>query len=140
MLSLLSFRRLVSVFTLGFGTVVAAFAANYNVASDSDLRAALNPTTGAKSGDTVTFTGNITLSGDLPAVQNSITIEGNGYALDGAGQFRGFFVGAFATGTATQVAVTVTIRDLTIQHALAKGGDAGSSADCAASGLMRPLP
>ena len=109
---------------LGLSTAPAR-AGNFNVGTDGALRAALNPISGAQNGDTVTFTGNITLSADLPAVQNSITIEGNGLILDGNLQFRGFFVGAFASGTAIPIGVNVAIRDLTIQHALAKGGDSG---------------
>jgi autotransporter-associated beta strand protein len=51
-----------------------------------------------------------------------VTIEGNNNTLSGNNQFRGLFVGAWTPGTATQVAVTVSIQDLTIAGAKAQGG------------------
>ena len=51
-----------------------------------------------------------------------VTIAGNNFTLSGNDQFRGLFVGAWTPGTATQVSVTVTIQDLTIQNAKAAGG------------------
>jgi hypothetical protein len=75
-----------------------AAAANFNVNSDASLRAAI---TSAAPGDTITFTGNITLAADLPAVQKNVTILGNNFTLSGNNQFRGLFVGAWTPGTAT---------------------------------------
>ena len=124
-ISKLSKRCRVCLLGLGIGLAAPAFGNTIVVSTDGGLRAALSPASGAQSGDTVSFSGNITLSGDLPAVQNSITIEGNGYTLDGNSQFRGFLVAAFAPGTATPIGVNATIRDLTIQHAVAKGGNSG---------------
>src|SRR5689334_5747296 len=80
----------------------ALAANNFDVANTGDLVAALNPTTGAQDGDTITFTQSITLTQDLPAVQNDVTIRGQGHQLDGNHQFRGFFVGAWTPGTSTQ--------------------------------------
>jgi hypothetical protein len=103
-----------------------AFAADFPVANEAALRAALHPATGAQDDDTITFTAaTITLLADLPAVQRNVTIRGQGNTLDGAGQFRGFFVGKFSGST--QVAVTVTIQDLTIQNAKAAGGNGGAN-------------
>jgi len=100
-----------------------AWAANFDVATDAQLRSAI---TTAANGDTITFTANITLAADLPAVQKNVTILGNGNTLSGANQFRGLFVGAWTPGTGTQVAVTVGIQDLTITSTKASGGNGGA--------------
>lgn len=63
-----------------------------HISTEQELRDALTATSGAQNGDTVIFDANITLSRDLPAVQNSITLNGNGHFLDGAGAYRGLFV------------------------------------------------
>ena len=62
--------------------------------------------------------GQLTLTQDMPlltAGSNTVTIDGGGSTLDGAGQFRGFFV---ESGN-------VTFQNLTIQNALAEGGAGG---------------
>jgi len=80
----------------------------------------------------------IELESDLPTVGNpdaSITIfGGTGNTLSGENQFRGFFIGAWDTGTDDQVAVSVTIMDLTIADAVAQGG-AGSARGGGGAGL-----
>jgi hypothetical protein len=115
------------VAALGAALVFAtpALATNFDVASDASLRSAI---TSANDGDTITFTGDITLTGDLPAVQHDVTVIGQDHSLSGNNQFRGFFVGKWTPGTATQVPVTVAIQDLTIQDATAQGGSAGGAA------------
>ena len=40
--------------------------------------------------DTIALSSDITLTAALPAIRTTITINGNGYAVDGAGQFRIF--------------------------------------------------
>src|SRR5690606_4299962 len=65
-----------------------ALAANFDVDGDLSLRAAI---LAAGDGDSITFTGNITLLGDLPAVQRNVTIDGNSFTLSGNNQFRGLF-------------------------------------------------
>ena len=90
-----------------------ALATTFNVNDDASLRAAL---TIAVDGDVINFTGTVVISGnDLPAIQKNITVEGNGFALDGANAFRGLFV----------YSGTVSVSDLTIQKARAKGGGGG---------------
>ena len=100
-------------------------AASVNVNSDAALRAAI---TSVADGDTIAFTANITLAGDLPVVQKSITIDGGNFALDGSNLFRGFLIAAWTPGTATFIPVNVTIQNMTIQNANAKGGTAGHGA------------
>jgi len=96
------------------------------VSDDAELRAAILD---AEAGDTILFDADILLAGDLPALQASITIDGATHTLNGGGQFRGLFIGAWQTGTATQIAVSVTIQNLDIAHAAAIGGDGGGAAD-----------
>jgi hypothetical protein len=92
------------------------------VATDAELRAAIQ---NATDGDTITFTADITLTADLPAVQKSVTIDGMGHVLDGADLYRGFFFAAWSPGTATLVPVNAMVKKLKIQHCLARGGDGG---------------
>jgi autotransporter-associated beta strand protein len=94
-----------------------ASAATFQVNSDATLRAALNPTTGAQDGDTITFTGNVTLTGDLPIVQNDISFAGNGYTLSGDNKYRGLLV----------YSGIVQIDDLTFANTKAQGGSGGAS-------------
>lgn len=68
---------------LGVGLVgvvsVPAYAVDYTVTTDAELRAAI---TNAANSDTITFGGAFAvLGGDLPVLDNAVTINGNGYAL-----------------------------------------------------------
>jgi len=69
--------------------------------------------------DTITLTGDITLSGNLPLIRSDIVFEGNSHSISGNDQYRVFFVGRFDS------APTVTFRNLTIQHGRAQGGNGG---------------
>ena len=117
-----------TTFAVSLVNAAPALATNFNVANTADLVAALNPSTGAQDSDTVTFTQDITLTQDLPAVQRNVTIVGQDHALSGNNLFRGFFVGKWTAGTSTQVAVSVSIQDLTITNARARGGAGGGRA------------
>jgi len=101
-----------------------ALATDYSVGDTLGLRQAIGL---AVDGDTINFAQDITLGDDLPAVQASITINGQNHTLSGNNQFRGFFVGKWTAGTSTQVPVTVAIQDLTIQNARATGGAGGAN-------------
>ena len=94
-------------------------AADHPVNSESDLRTAI---TSAVDGDTITFNVDVTLTEDLPAIQTNVTIVGNNRILDGAGTFRGFFVGKFAAVVPVHLPVTVTIQDLTDPERPGRGG------------------
>lgn len=116
-----------------------AVAADFPVGTNAELRAALDPTTGAQDGDTVTFTADITLTGDLPAVQRNVTIQsasGEHFTLDGGGQFRGFLVARF--NAAALEPVTVIIQDLTIQNVEARGGNGGINNNGGGAGAAAP--
>ena len=96
---------------------VRADAADHPVNSESDLRTAI---ASAADGDTITFNVDVTLTQDLPAIQANVTILGSNRILDGASRFRGFFVAKFSV--LIHAPVTVTIQDLTIRNARARGG------------------
>ncbi|VTU19932.1 Outer membrane protein IcsA autotransporter precursor [Variovorax sp. PBL-H6] len=64
----------------------------------------------------IDLTGAITLGTHLPVIERSVTINGHGFTLDGAGQFRGFFVGSGTT----------TVNGLTMQNLKAQGGHGGT--------------
>lgn len=101
---------------LGMGLAILAgpaYGANFNVASDAELRSAISS---AANGDTITFTANITLGSDLPNVTTNVTFVGGNHTLSGNDQYRGLFV---QSGT-------VAVNDLTITNAVAQGGSGGS--------------
>lgn len=67
----------------------------------------------------IEFTRSFTLTGPLDVVvDKNLTINGNGFTLNGANTYRGFFVGAGS----------LTVNDLTMSNLRAKGGDGGSFA------------
>lgn len=89
-----------------------------------DLRAAILAANAAGGADTIQFTCGappctVTLTGPLPPITESLTIEGGtvgNIIVDGANAYRVFFVD---TGT-------VAIQNLVIQNALAQGGAGGT--------------
>lgn len=97
-----------------------AHATDLAVGNDAQLRSAI---TNAGNGDRIIFTGNITLTTDLPAVQKNVTLLGSNFTLSGDNRFRGLFIGAFSGST--RVPVTVAIQDLAITNAKAQGGAGG---------------
>ncbi len=100
----------------------AAGAQTVAVSDEASLRAALST---AVAGTTILFTGNITLTADLPSVSTGLTIDGGGFALSGNNQYRGFVVAGY-DATQTPTAITVTIQNITIQNTTATGGVGGS--------------
>jgi autotransporter-associated beta strand protein len=100
---------------------VASAQVTYHVGSDADLRSVLSS---VDDGDTIVFDGDVTLTSDLPAIQWSVTIDGNGHALSGGGQHRGLFIGAPSDGAFQ--AIDVSVANLTIRDTVAQGGDGGA--------------
>ena len=105
----------------------SAQAATFNVTNTADsgagsLRQAIfdaNAAGGTNTIDVQNGLGTITLtSGDLNALNSNITLNGNGNTLSGNNAYRGLFV----------YSGTVAINDLTIENAVASGGDAGQAA------------
>lgn len=102
----------------GAQTSCTASATLFCVSDETSLRTAL---TDAVSGDTISFTGNVSLNptsglNDLSAITTNLTILGNGYTLNGSSTFRGLFV----------YSGNVSISDLTITGATATGGAGGN--------------
>ncbi len=64
--------------------------------------------------DVITLTGDVLLDAPLPAITSEITLAGNGYAIDGDGQFGIFEVNGGA----------LTIRDMTLTQGNASSGGA----------------
>src|SRR5262245_24251536 len=93
------------------------------VHNDAELRNAI-AAGGSLPGSTIAFGNTITLSADLPSVTHNVMIDGNGFALNGANQYRGLIVGAIGSGSDSTL--DVTIRNLTIQNTTAVGGAGGS--------------
>ncbi|MBE0622789.1 MAG: hypothetical protein IH605_19530, partial [Burkholderiales bacterium] len=106
----------VACMTLLIVLALPARAADFLINNEADLRAALNPGTGAQNGDTITFNANVTLTADLPAVQNSVTIIGGSHTLSGNNTYRGLLV----------YSGTIAIQDLSITNAVASGGNGGN--------------
>jgi len=97
-----------------------------------DLRYAITQADTAGGANTINFstslTGTITLTGDLPAIEdNGLTVDGSGASvtISGNNTYRCFFVGAWTPGTSTQVAESVTIANLTFSGCTAQGGAGG---------------
>src|SRR5688572_20518004 len=61
-----------------------ALAANFNVGTDAQLRNAISS---AGNGDTITFTGNITLGDNLPTVTKNVTVNGGLFTLSGNNKY-----------------------------------------------------
>ncbi|MGB0371825.1 MAG: LamG-like jellyroll fold domain-containing protein [Opitutales bacterium] len=89
---------------------------------------------GAIHGDTLSFQNDIILDRKIYPVQRSVTIEGNGFTLDGQDLYHGLFLlGDFTGGRSSPLPgsdpeaapqdMQVTVRNLTIQNCLSKGGD-----------------
>jgi autotransporter-associated beta strand protein len=109
------------VLGLAIGVSWPARAANFNVGTDAQLRSAIGS---AGNGDTITFTGNITLGSNLPTVTKNVTVNGGLFTLSGDNKYRGLFV---QSGT-------VAISNLAIKNAVAQGGRGGNGEEGGAGG------
>ncbi|MBV9521052.1 MAG: autotransporter domain-containing protein [Hyphomicrobiales bacterium] len=96
-----------------------AFAMDFAVSDDASLRAAL---TNAVAGDSITFKGNISIASDLPAITQSITINGGNFTLSGASSTANGNSALFVFSG------TVAINNLTISQVTAQGGAGGNGA------------
>ncbi len=109
---------------------------SFTVASTADLNAAIQAIdlTGASSAPntdyTITFSQGFTLTGQLDAINlasgDTLTIDGNGDALDGGGQYNGLF----------DYAGVVSISDLAINDAKAVGGSGSGGGAGLGGGLF----
>jgi uncharacterized delta-60 repeat protein len=95
------------------GTLTVSSSVAFNVNSEAALRYALFH---AVAGDTIAFTGDVTLTKSLPMIGVDLIIAGGGFTLDANRTGRAFFVRAG----------TVSISNLTINNAVAQGGNGGA--------------
>ncbi len=110
------------------GTAVTVVQSGFLVASEADLNAALlaidtgGTWSAPNTAYNIVLTAGFSLTTDLYAVNlaagDTLTIDGMGNTLDGAGKYRGFF--DYAGG--------LTLQNMTIQNAVASGGAGGSGA------------
>ncbi len=101
-----------------------------SVTDFASLNAAIDAADAAAAGDfVVTLANDITETGTLDAVNLhtgvTLTIDGGGHALDGAGQYRGLFA----------YAGTLTVSNLSIDNTVARGGDGGFMSGGGGAGL-----
>ena len=85
-------------------------AANFPVASYREMANAIRM---SSDGDTISLTGDITMTDHPPHINKRITVEGNGHTISGDDRYRIFFV---APGG------DLTIDDLILRNGLADGG------------------
>src|SRR5438128_2677509 len=112
--------------TLCFVLAIPALAAAQTTFSVGDQTALSDALTAARSGDTILFSHSITLSGNLAGVStDGLTIDGGGFTLSGANQYRGLAIGSF-DGMGNPV--NLTLQNITIANTLAAGGAGGSGA------------
>lgn len=87
-------------------TAAPAHAATIPVTDWASLEAAIGA---ASDHDTIVFSNDITATGDLSAIGDSITIDGGGYTFDGdAASFSGFTLGTGVTVTITNIDIVDT--------------------------------
>ena len=101
-----------------------------SVTDFASLNAAIDAAEAATAGDfVVTLANDITETATLDAVNLhtgvTLTIDGGGHALDGAGQYRGLFA----------YAGTLTVSNLSIDNTVARGGDGGFMSGGGGGGL-----
>ncbi|WP_213737477.1 autotransporter-associated beta strand repeat-containing protein [Bradyrhizobium sp. dw_411] len=120
--------------SLSSGNISVLSPVIFNVANETQLINAINAMSvgGSQSSAPlfqINFTQTITLNSNLPALDlangSSLVINGNGFDLDGANQYRGLFV----------FAGSVAIDNLNIEHTLAQGGTGGTGGGGGGAGL-----
>ena len=114
-------RKLLSVL-VATSFVAGTGAATFQVGDDASLRAALDPASGAQNGDTIQFSQDIVLLGDLPAVQRSVVIDGQSHQLSGGNAYRGFLVAGFQSAAVAFAPLNVTLQNLGVVETHAQGG------------------
>ena len=90
---------------------------------------------------TVNIETNVTLSGALSPILNSLTINGNGYTISGGGSQRIFFIGvdsaiqgsAAVAGSIVAQTQNVSISNVTLANGVAQRGAGG--ANCGGGGM-----
>lgn len=87
-------------------------AVQHNVDSFNALKTAIEAVNQTTEADVITLTQDIILTGNLPAVNDEVTFNGQGYAIDGQDTYRVLWI---ENGT-------VTLHQLTLKNGLVQGG------------------
>ena len=114
----LASTALIGAAALSFGSWgTPAAAAVFEPTSEAELRTAIFAANASAGGDTINLASGVTLTltRSLPLITGNVVINGNGATVNANNAGRAFFIQAG----------TVTISDLTINNALAQGGDGG---------------
>ncbi len=62
--------------------------------------------TAGSGADTITLSANVTLSADLPRVTSAITVQGNGYSIDGGNSYHMFYLNSSGNLTLNNITLT----------------------------------
>ncbi len=101
-----------------------ADAADFNVANEAQLRSAIFDANDMAGADRIIFTGNVTLTQSLPMITGDLEVVGGGNRLDANNAGRAFFIQGG----------TVSIANITIDNAVAQGGNGGDGEGTAGAG------
>lgn len=112
-------RRVKTALLLGAMVLgpLTGFQNAWAINNETDLRNAIFNANDTGGTQTITLTGNVTLTQSLPMITDSITVVGGGFTIDANNAGRVFFVQGGAAD----------ISNVTIANALAQGGNGGSS-------------
>jgi len=113
--------RVAALLLAGTLAMPQARADNFLVASDAELRAAIQAANAAPGPHFIEFQADIVLTGALPPVLNTMTFKGRDYRLDGNGQFQLLSIGS--ADAASGPRILVNVNDLTLANGLATGGN-----------------
>ena len=101
---------LVSTLLVGLLCVMplsVAHAATFDdVNTEPELKSAINDANSNSEADTITISADITLTGALPDITSTITIEGGGHSIDGDGNYRVLSIGSDGDLTLQNITLT----------------------------------
>src|SRR5690606_40988516 len=101
--------------------VSAVNAATFQVTDEATLRQAILDANSQTGPHFIEFKSDITLTGALPPVLNSVTFQGGDHMLSGDARYRLLFIGA--DDSAGGPRILVNINNLRLSNGLAEGGD-----------------
>ncbi|HET8732129.1 MAG TPA: autotransporter-associated beta strand repeat-containing protein, partial [Moraxellaceae bacterium] len=118
------------------GLSASALADTYTVTTEAELRQAILGVNASATASFIDVRANITLTQSLPPITNTVSIRGNGYLLNGQGQYQLFTLGDPA-GLGPRILVQVS--DLTLSQGLAQGasGTSGGGGGLGAGGAVQ---
>ena len=112
-------RLVIALITAALLSLQVSLAATINVDSNCSLANAIRSAngdtqqspnnsceTGGSGADTITLSANVTLSADLPRVTSAITVQGNGYSVDGGDSYHMFYLNSSGNLTVNNITLT----------------------------------